>query len=32
VGELVAFLASERAWYVNGVDLRIDGGAADCAR
>jgi NAD(P)-dependent dehydrogenase (short-subunit alcohol dehydrogenase family) len=32
VGALVAFLASERAWYVNGVDLRIDGGAADCAR
>jgi NAD(P)-dependent dehydrogenase (short-subunit alcohol dehydrogenase family) len=32
VGELIAFLASERAWYINGVDLRIDGGAADCAR
>jgi NAD(P)-dependent dehydrogenase (short-subunit alcohol dehydrogenase family) len=30
VGFLVAFLASERARYVNGADLRIDGGAADC--
>ncbi len=30
VGELVAFLASERAWYVNGTNVRIDGGAADC--
>jgi len=32
VGELIAFLAGERSWYINGVDLRIDGGAADCAR
>jgi len=30
VGHLVAFLASDRARYVNGADLRIDGGAADC--
>jgi 3-oxoacyl-[acyl-carrier protein] reductase len=30
VGFLVAFLASDRARYVNGADLRIDGGAADC--
>lgn len=31
VGELVAFVASERAGYINGANLRIDGGAADCA-
>ena len=31
VGDLVAFLASERAGYINGANLRIDGGAADCA-
>lgn len=30
VGNLVAFLASDRARYVNGADLRIDGGSADC--
>ncbi len=30
VGALVAFLASDHAGYVNGADLRIDGGAADC--
>ena len=30
VGHLVAFLASDRARYVNGADLRVDGGAADC--
>jgi NAD(P)-dependent dehydrogenase (short-subunit alcohol dehydrogenase family) len=30
VGALVAFLASERAGYINGADYRIDGGAADC--
>jgi NAD(P)-dependent dehydrogenase (short-subunit alcohol dehydrogenase family) len=29
VGHLVAFLASERARYVNAANLRIDGGAAD---
>jgi NAD(P)-dependent dehydrogenase (short-subunit alcohol dehydrogenase family) len=31
VGALIAFLASERSWYVNATNLRIDGGAADCA-
>ncbi|MBW2275192.1 MAG: SDR family oxidoreductase [Deltaproteobacteria bacterium] len=31
VASLVAFLASERAGYINGAQLRIDGGAADCA-
>ncbi|MDG2050321.1 MAG: SDR family oxidoreductase [Myxococcota bacterium] len=31
VGDLVAFVASERAAYINGANLRIDGGAADCA-
>jgi 3-oxoacyl-[acyl-carrier protein] reductase len=31
VGALVAFLASEHAGYVNGANLRIDGGAADAA-
>ena len=30
VGNLVAFLASDRARYVNASNLRIDGGAADC--
>ncbi len=30
VGHLVAFLASDRARYVNAANLRIDGGAADC--
>ena len=29
VGNLVAFLASDRARYVNGTNVRIDGGAAD---
>lgn len=31
VGQLVAFVASECAGYVNGANLRIDGGAADAA-
>jgi NAD(P)-dependent dehydrogenase (short-subunit alcohol dehydrogenase family) len=31
VGALVAFLASRHAGYVNGANLRIDGGAADAA-
>src|SRR5215510_10856886 len=31
VGALVAFLASRHAGYVNGANLRIDGGAADVA-
>lgn len=30
VGNLIAFLASDRARYVNAADIRIDGGAADC--
>lgn len=30
IGHMIAFLASERARYVNAADLRIDGGAADC--
>lgn len=30
VGQLVAFLASELARYVNGATLRIDGGASGC--
>jgi len=30
VGALVAFLASDLAGYVNGADIRIDGGSADC--
>ena len=30
VGSLVAFLASDKAGYINGADYRIDGGAADC--
>ena len=30
VGRLVAFLASEHAGFVNGANLRIDGGATDC--
>jgi 3-oxoacyl-[acyl-carrier protein] reductase len=31
VGHLVAFVASERADYINGTNLRIDGGASDLA-
>ncbi len=31
VASLVAFVASDRAGYINGAQLRIDGGAADCA-
>ncbi len=31
VASLVAFIASDRAGYINGAQLRIDGGAADCA-
>jgi len=31
VGALVAFLASRHAGYINGANLRIDGGAADAA-
>jgi NAD(P)-dependent dehydrogenase (short-subunit alcohol dehydrogenase family) len=31
VASLVAFVASERAGYINGTNLRIDGGATDCA-
>jgi 3-oxoacyl-[acyl-carrier protein] reductase len=30
VGQLVAFLCSARAGYINGGNIRIDGGAADC--
>ncbi len=29
VGDLIAFLASDRAGYLNGANIRIDGGAAD---
>jgi NAD(P)-dependent dehydrogenase (short-subunit alcohol dehydrogenase family) len=29
VGNLIAFLVSERARYINAANLRIDGGAAD---
>lgn len=32
VADAVLFLASERAGYINAVDLRVDGGAADCVR
>ena len=31
VASLVAFLASDRAGYINAANLRIDGGASDCA-
>jgi NAD(P)-dependent dehydrogenase (short-subunit alcohol dehydrogenase family) len=31
VADLVAFIASERAGYLNGAHLRIDGGATDLA-
>ncbi|HXC50223.1 MAG TPA: SDR family oxidoreductase [Candidatus Limnocylindrales bacterium] len=32
VAAAVVFLASEQAAYINAVDLRVDGGAADCVR
>jgi 3-oxoacyl-[acyl-carrier protein] reductase len=32
IAATVVFLASEQAAYINGVDLRVDGGAADCVR
>lgn len=31
VADLVTFVASERAAYINGCTMRIDGGSADCA-
>jgi len=31
VASLVAFVASDRAGYINATQLRIDGGASDCA-
>jgi 3-oxoacyl-[acyl-carrier protein] reductase len=31
VAGLVAFLASDRAGYINAANMRIDGGASDCA-
>lgn len=32
VAATIVFLASEQAAYINAVDLRVDGGAADCVR
>ena len=32
VAATVVFLAGEQAGYINAVDLRVDGGAADCVR
>lgn len=32
VAATVVFLASEQAAYINAVELRVDGGAADCVR
>ncbi|MBW2391655.1 MAG: SDR family oxidoreductase, partial [Deltaproteobacteria bacterium] len=31
VADLVTFLASNRAAYINGCNMRIDGGASDIA-
>jgi 3-oxoacyl-[acyl-carrier protein] reductase len=31
VADLVAFVASDRAGYINATNMRIDGGATDCA-
>lgn len=30
IGRVVAFVAGEPAWHINGAHLRVDGGAADC--
>ena len=32
VAAAVVFLASDQAAYINAIDLRVDGGAADCVR
>lgn len=32
IGRLVAFVASEHGWHLNGADLAIDGGAVDARR
>ena len=29
IGRMVAFVASQAAWHINGADLAIDGGARD---
>jgi 3-oxoacyl-[acyl-carrier protein] reductase len=29
IGRVVALLASDAAWHVNGADIRVDGGALD---
>jgi 3-oxoacyl-[acyl-carrier protein] reductase len=30
IGRVVAFVVSEPGWHLNGLHLRVDGGAADC--
>jgi len=29
IGQVVAFVASEAAWHINGADIAVDGGAVD---
>ncbi len=32
IGNVVAFVASEPAWHINGADIAVDGGAVDAVR
>jgi len=30
IGRVIAFVVSDAGWHLNGLHLRVDGGAADC--